>query len=67
MFEEPFMLEAGDSIEATCHYDNSPEHQPVVEGVKWQPRDITWGPGLEDEMCVANLAMSGLTASDVGF
>lgn len=44
--------QANDSITANCIYDNSAEHQPIVDGVKQQPRQITFGEGSLDEMCL---------------
>jgi hypothetical protein len=43
---------ATDSITATCVYDNSAQHQPVVDGVQQQPRTVTFGEGSLDEMCL---------------
>jgi mono/diheme cytochrome c family protein len=42
----------GDSLELTCVYDNSPENQAVVDGERLTPRDVTWGEGTTDEMCL---------------
>jgi hypothetical protein len=36
-----------------CHYDNSPGNQPVVDGQRLPPRDVTWGEGTHDEMCLS--------------
>lgn len=43
---------ATDSITATCVYDNSAQHQPIVDGVQQQPRTVTFGEGSLDEMCL---------------
>jgi hypothetical protein len=53
MFAEPIALAAGDTVNVVCDYDNSPEHQPTVDGVKRQ-QAITVGPGegSADEMCL---------------
>ena len=49
----PLPLMAGDSVEAVCGYDNSVNHQPVVDGVKReQPITVTPGEGTSDEMCL---------------
>lgn len=42
----------GDGIEITCRYDNSPSNQAVVNGEPVMPRDVTWGEGTLDEMCL---------------
>ena len=49
---EPIPVQAGDVLRHTCTYDNSPEHQPVVNGVQRQPRYVVWGERSFDEMCV---------------
>jgi hypothetical protein len=41
-----------DSLTVECDYDNSPGNQPVLNGQKLQPRQITWGEGSFDEMCL---------------
>lgn len=41
-----------DSVEITCVYDNSAANQPVVDGEQIAPRDVTWGEGTFDEMCL---------------
>lgn len=41
-----------DVLTVTCMYDNSPEHQPVINGEQLQPRYVTWGEGSLDEMCL---------------
>jgi len=45
----------GSKIRMTCEYDNSPEAQPVVNGAQLTPRDVFWGEGTLDEMCLAYL------------
>lgn len=53
LFNEPVTLMAGDTIRATCGYDNSAGHQPVVNGVKRaQPITVGPGEGTADEMCL---------------
>ena len=45
-------LATGDSLELTCVYDNSPDNQPVIDGERLTPRDVTWGDATTDEMCL---------------
>lgn len=45
-------IQSGDSLELTCVYDNSPDNQAVVDGEPLTPRDVTWGEGTTDEMCL---------------
>lgn len=41
----------------TCIYDNSPENQPVVNGEQGDPKNVTWGDGSFDEMCITFVLM----------
>ena len=52
LFQQGVPYAAGDSIVATCEYDNSAAHQPVVDGVQQSPRAVAWGEGSLDEMCL---------------
>ena len=45
-------LESGDRLTLTCVYDNSSTNQPVVNGAQLEPRDVAWGDGTLDEMCL---------------
>lgn len=46
-------IEVGTELELTCTYNNSTENQPLVNGLQLEPRDVAWGDGTFDEMCVA--------------
>lgn len=48
-------FEPGDQLRIGCRFDNSPTNQPIVDGVLVPPRDITWGEGTDDEMCLGML------------
>lgn len=39
-------------VRVRCTYDNSAENQPVYNGVQLEPRDVRWGEGTTDEMCL---------------
>lgn len=52
---EEVVIEPGDAVRLTCVYDNSAAHQPVVEGAQVAPRDVDWGEGTLDEMCLLYL------------
>ena len=52
---EPLLLQPGDSISLRCEYDNSYANQPLVRGVRLEPRDLTFGWRSIDEMCEVNL------------
>ena len=49
------MLGPDDAVRLSCRWDNSPENQPIVDGVALEPRDVSWGEGTTDEMCLGNL------------
>jgi hypothetical protein len=40
-----------DKLIATCEWDNSEANQPVIEGVKQAPRNVSFGERSIDEMC----------------
>jgi len=42
----------GEQIHLRCEYDNSPENQPIINGERLEPRDVRWGDGTLDEMCL---------------
>ena len=48
----PVRFQPGDELRIECHWDNSPENQPMVDGVQQPPRDVWWGEGTRDEMCL---------------
>jgi hypothetical protein len=48
-------MKGSDIHRLTCSYDNSPENQPVVNGAQMAPRDVGWGDGTFDEMCLSYL------------
>jgi hypothetical protein len=48
----PLRLEPGDRLSIECHFDNSAENQPTEDGRKVPPRDLNWGEGTHDEMCL---------------
>lgn len=54
---EPLVVKRGDQIRLDCTYDNSKEHQPVVNGVRQDPQKVTWGEGTADEMCLTYVSL----------
>lgn len=48
----------GDTVRLTCSFDNSPENQPVINGERQQPGQVTWGGKTTDEMCLGFLVVS---------
>lgn len=59
-FREPIEVHPGDVIEMECRFDNSAENQTVIAGVRPEPRDVNWGDGTADEMCLGVLLWSPL-------
>ncbi|MFO0620607.1 MAG: hypothetical protein U0745_04355 [Polyangia bacterium] len=53
LLQEPFVAKSDQILSLECHYNNSADNQPVIGGVKQTPRDVTWGEGTEDEMCLS--------------
>jgi hypothetical protein len=49
---EPVQVRPGDMLRVECHWDNSPENQPIVGGEQMPPKDVAWGEGTGDEMCI---------------
>lgn len=56
--ETPVTVRSGDRLRLTCVYDNSPENQPLVDGVPRAPRDVSWGESSLDEMCMTYLTFT---------
>lgn len=48
-------LSPGDKLNIECQWDNTAQNQPVVDGQKLPPRDVSWGDGTTDEMCLGLL------------
>ena len=52
LLDRPRPFELGrDRLYVECRYDNSAAHQPMVDGVRGEPRDVEWGVSAADEMC----------------
>jgi Copper type II ascorbate-dependent monooxygenase, C-terminal domain len=52
-YVQPIPVVAGDIIRLECTFDNSPENQPIINGVRAAPTDLTWGEATTDEMCLS--------------
>lgn len=57
---KPLIVYPGDKVRITCTWDNTAENQPLVDGKKVTPRDINWGEGTHDEMCLGTLFLTAL-------
>ncbi|MGD8863213.1 MAG: hypothetical protein PVI30_24575, partial [Myxococcales bacterium] len=60
ILREPVILEPGDQMYLECHWDNTAENQLVVGGERLPPRDVNWGDGTTDEMCLGNVLAAPL-------
>ncbi len=56
----PVVFNPGDQLKVSCEWDNSPANQPVVNGAQQAPRDVNWGEGTGDEMCLGVVYISEL-------
>ncbi len=50
--QQPMTLGISEGLRVSCQYDNSQANQPVVNGQQQHPRDLGWGEGTLDEMCL---------------
>jgi hypothetical protein len=57
--EAPVVLAPSDELFLSCTWDNSAENQPIVDGEVGAPRDVSWGEGTSDEMCLSTLYVTG--------
>ena len=55
---QPVLVQPGDQIKLKCRWDNSAANQRVVNGVRGEPRDVEWGEGTGDEMCLMSLLVT---------
>lgn len=51
-FAEPKVINRGDQLRLECHWDNSAANQPMTNGEQLPPRNVNWGEGSTDEMCL---------------
>ncbi len=54
----PKTVNPGDQLAIECHWNNSQENQPMVDGTPRVPRDLNWGPNTDDEMCIAGVYLT---------
>jgi Copper type II ascorbate-dependent monooxygenase, C-terminal domain len=58
VFNRPVKLNPGDELEVECHFDNTAQNQMIVDGQRLSPRDVNWGEGTRDEMCLGNVLVT---------
>ena len=54
----PRIFNPGDKFYLECHFDNSAANQPFVDGKRVEPRDLNWGEGTHDEMCLTGFYLT---------
>lgn len=59
-FQEPLDIVAGDRLHVTCVWDNTADNQPEIDGERQEPREVRWGEGSLDEMCLAGVTLTDL-------
>jgi hypothetical protein len=52
MYTEGLAFGPDDQLNVQCEFDNTPENQTVIDGVRLEPREVTWGERSVDEMCL---------------
>jgi hypothetical protein len=57
---ETMVFQPGDKMGLECHWDNSPPNQPIVGGQQQVPKDVYWGEGTTDEMCLGGFYITDL-------
>jgi len=56
--EKPHAFENDDLLKLSCTFDNSAKNQVCFNGECPAPKDVNWGEGTSDEMCVVNMLIS---------
>lgn len=51
-FRAPMKMSSGDQLAIDCAWDNSMLNQPMVDGNPLPPKNVNWGEGTSDEMCL---------------
>ncbi|MFO0756231.1 MAG: monooxygenase [Byssovorax sp.] len=57
-FPAPKTFNPGDKVYLECHWDNTPPMQPIIDGKPQMPKDVFWGEGTTDEMCLGGFYMT---------
>jgi hypothetical protein len=52
LFQDGLAYGPEDMLHVECHYDNTADNQPVINGVQRQPQVITFGENTLNEMCL---------------
>jgi hypothetical protein len=60
LLKERNVLNPGDQLYVECHFDNTDANQGMVNGERLPTRDVNWGDGTTDEMCLGNVLAAPL-------
>jgi len=52
---KPIRMDIGDTLRLSCEWNNSAANQPVINGKKLKSKDLNWGDGTYDEMCLGDI------------
>lgn len=52
---ETMVLNPGDQLRIDCSWNNSAQNQRIVDGQPLPPRNLNWGDGTQDEMCLGGV------------
>ncbi len=52
------IVRPGDAMAVECHFNNTEAKQPRVNGQPQPPRELNWGEGTGDEMCLGSWYMT---------
>lgn len=56
--KNPVKMFPGDLLRIDCEWDNSAAKQPIVDGQRLSPVDVSWGEGTRDEMCLGGVLVT---------
>lgn len=57
-FKQTKQYNQGDEMYLECHWDNTPPHQPIIDGKPQTPHDVFWGERTTDEMCLGGFYLT---------
>jgi hypothetical protein len=55
LLTDPVPMQPGDRLDLSCHWDNRPTHQRIVDGVPATPAETHWGVHSSNEMCLGTV------------
>ncbi len=63
-FVDEVLVNPRDNVTIECSWDNSQANQEFVNGEQLTTRDVEWGDGTQDEMCLMSVYMTPVKASE---